>query len=119
MSPAKHVKRTAEEQSAREQEHSDAQAEMQRLESGESVPSDPADWPSGKAKFLTFGSEGDHAYGDGPTGMLGAAGVELHADGTKSIRGERARAEAQDAAADAAAAPAQPSLLRRLFGRGG
>lgn len=87
MTPANHIPRTPEEQAARDEEQAQARAEMKALEDGDSVPSDPADWPTGKAKFLTFGTEADDAYGDGATAMLGPAGMELRADGTKAVRG--------------------------------
>lgn len=89
MAKARHKQRTAAEQDARDREQELAREEMNRLEQGDSVPSDPADWPSGKAKFITFGSDED-AYGDGPTSMLGPAGVELHTDGPPTIRGAKA-----------------------------
>ena len=88
MAKARHKQRTAAEQDARDREQHLAREEVNRLEQGDSVPSDPADWPSGKAKFITFGSNED-AYGDGPTSMLGPAGVELHTDGPPTIRGAK------------------------------
>jgi len=60
---------------------------MKSLEEGDSVPSDAHDWPTAKAKFLTFDSEADDAHGDGSTAMIGPAGLELNAGGSKSIRG--------------------------------
>jgi hypothetical protein len=97
MSPANHRQRSPAEQAARDREHEDAREEMRRLEAGDSVPSDPADWPSGKAKFLTFGNESGEPYGDGPTSMLGPAGVELHSDGPSTIRGAADRPETASA----------------------
>lgn len=66
--------------------------EMEKLEQAEEVPSDPRDWPDGKAKYLTFGgSEGsaDDAYGEGVTEKLGPGSVEHHADGSVSVEGEK------------------------------
>jgi hypothetical protein len=86
MSSAHQRQRTAAEQDARDREHDDAREELKKLEDGDSVPSDPAEWPTGRAKFLTFGND-DDAYGVGATAMLGPADVELHADGPPTIRG--------------------------------
>lgn len=73
----------------REDADRDAKDGMERLEAGETVPHDPLDWPQGKLKSLTFGSTGDHAYGDGPTAMLGPADVQHHEDGSVSVGGRR------------------------------
>ena len=88
MAKTRDTQPAAAEQDARDREQDLAREEMDRLEQGDSVPSNPADWPSGKAKFLTFGGDED-AYGDGPTSMLGPAGVELHTDGPPTIRGAK------------------------------
>jgi hypothetical protein len=122
MSPANHIQRTPEEQAVRDEEQQSARAQMKALEEGDSVPSDPAEWPTGKAKFLTFGTEGDDAYGDGPTGMLGPAGLELNADGSKSVRGLRPDAPSASGEAAQPGAPAggeaQASTKRGRFGFG-
>ena len=67
--------------------HDAAADEMQRLEAADDVPRNPRDWPSNEAKYLTFGNEGDHAYGDGATAKLGPAEVTHHDDGSVSIAG--------------------------------
>src|SRR4029079_11159458 len=66
-----------------------AQEEMDRLEASDEVPSDPRDWPGGRAKFLTFGGgdDGDR-YGEGVTAELGPAEVAHHEDGSVSVGGE-------------------------------
>jgi hypothetical protein len=66
-----------------------AQEEMDRLEGADEVPSDPRDWPGGRAKFLTFGGgdDGDR-YGEGVTAKLGPAEVAHLQDGSVSVGGE-------------------------------
>jgi hypothetical protein len=68
--------------------HDLAADEMQRLEAGDDVPRNPRDWPSNETKYLTFGNEGDHAYGDGATAKLGPAEVTHHEDGSVSVAGK-------------------------------
>lgn len=62
--------------------------EISALEGGDAVPSDPGDWPSGKAKYLTFGNEDDDRYGDGATSKLGPAEVAHHDDGSVTVGGK-------------------------------
>jgi hypothetical protein len=69
-------------------EHDDAADEMKGLEDGDDVPRDPRDWPSGKAKYLTYGNVGDEAYGTGATGKLSPAEVTHNPDGSVSVGGE-------------------------------
>ena len=48
------------------------------------------DWPTGRAKYETFGGpEGEHKYDDGPEAKLGPAGLTHHEDGSVSIDGEK------------------------------
>jgi hypothetical protein len=65
-----------------------AREEMRRLEEADEVPSDPSEWPDGKAKFLTFANDNDEPFGEGPTAKLGPGSVEHHEDGSVSVRGE-------------------------------
>ncbi len=62
--------------------------EMRGLEESDDLPSDPRDWPDGKSKTLTFGSESDEPYGEGPTAKLGPPSVEHHSDGSVTVGGE-------------------------------
>ncbi|TML99383.1 MAG: hypothetical protein E6G10_19160 [Actinobacteria bacterium] len=62
--------------------------DMQRLEAQDNVPRDPRDWPSDKAKYLTFGNAGDNPYGEGATAKLGPAEVTHHEDGSVSVGGK-------------------------------
>ena len=62
--------------------------EMRKLEDSDEVPSDPKDWPTGKAKFLTFDSEGKDPYGEGITGKLGPPSVAHQDDGSVKVDGE-------------------------------
>jgi hypothetical protein len=72
----------------KEEQSEQAQKEMQELEQSDELPQDTSDWPSGPAKYETFGKE-DAAYGDGATEKLGPANLERHADGSVSIDGEK------------------------------
>ena len=72
----------------KEEETEEAQAEMQELEESDDLPQDPADWPSGPAKYETFGID-DPTYGEGATAKLGPANLERHADGSISIDGKK------------------------------
>ena len=72
----------------KEEETEQAEKEMQELESSDDLPQDPADWPSGPAKYETFGKD-DASYGDGATEKLGPANLERHADGSVSIDGKK------------------------------
>jgi hypothetical protein len=62
--------------------------EMEQLEAQDKVPRDPHEWPSNKAKYLTFANEDDDAYGDGATSKLGPAEVAHHEDGSVSVGGK-------------------------------
>ena len=66
--------------------------EMVQFEAQDEVPHDPRDWPSGKMVYLTYGNEGDEAYGEGATAKLGPAEVEHHEDGSVTVGGEKADA---------------------------
>ena len=72
----------------KEERSEQAQQEMQELEHADELPRDTADWPSGAAKYETFGKE-DAAYGDGATAKLGPANLQRHADGSITIDGEK------------------------------
>ena len=76
--------------SAREEEEEVEQAkqEMSELEEGD-PPKDLADWPGGKAKYLTYGGpDGGESYDDGATAKLGPSSLRHHEDGSVSIEGE-------------------------------
>ena len=74
----------------REQEDKAAHEEMDRLAEADELPSDPSDWPTGKAKFLTLGGSDDpDRYGEGATEKLGPAEVVHEADGSISVAGEQ------------------------------
>jgi hypothetical protein len=72
-----------------ENEQDEAREEMRKLEEADEVPSDPKDWPSGKAKFITFDSEGKDPYGEGITSKLGPPSVTHHDDGSVTVDGEK------------------------------
>jgi hypothetical protein len=73
-------------QKARENE--DAIVEMRKLEAGD-PPTDLDDWPSGPAKYLTYGNEEDDVYGVGVTAKLGPANLARFSDGSIAIDGKK------------------------------
>ena len=61
---------------------------MSELEEGD-PPKDLADWPGGKAKYLTYGGpDGGESYDDGATSKLGPSSLRHHEDGSVTIEGE-------------------------------
>lgn len=72
-----------------ERAHERAAQELEEFSNQDELPADPSDWPDGKARFKTFGEEGE-PYGDGPTEKLGPADVVHHPDGSVSVGGEKA-----------------------------
>jgi len=72
----------------KEEESEQAQKEMKELEEADELPQDPSDWPSGQAKYETFGLD-DDTYGKGVTEKLGPANLERHADGSITIDGKQ------------------------------
>ncbi|MBA2763731.1 MAG: hypothetical protein H0U42_03490 [Thermoleophilaceae bacterium] len=71
-----------------DQRDEEVKEEMKRLE--ENPPEKLEDWPTGAAKYETFGGpEGEHKYDDGPEAKLGPAGLRRHEDGSVSIDGEK------------------------------
>ena len=71
----------------KEDEREQAKEKMQEIENGD-LPDDVSDWPTGPAKYETFGAE-DDAYGDGPTGKLGPVNLKRFPDGSVEVDGER------------------------------
>ena len=72
-----------------EQEVEEAKEEIHRLEEGD-PPEKLEDWPSGRAKYITYGGpEGTAGYDEGPTRKLGPSSLEHHEDGSVSIEGEQ------------------------------
>jgi hypothetical protein len=73
---------------AEAQEVEKAKQEMQQLEEGD-PPDRLEDWPTGKAKYLTYGGpEGSAGYDEGATSKLGPSSLEHHDDGSVTIEGE-------------------------------
>lgn len=72
----------------KEERSEQAQKEIAELEQADELPQEISDWPSGPAKYETFGKD-DDAYGDGATEKLGPANLQRHADGSVSIDGEK------------------------------
>jgi hypothetical protein len=72
-----------------EQEVEEAKEEIHRLEEGD-PPEKLEEWPSGRAKYITYGGpEGSGGYDEGPTRKLGPSSLEHHEDGSVSIEGEK------------------------------
>jgi hypothetical protein len=71
-----------------EKEVEEAKQELHDLEEGD-PPEDLEEWPSGRAKYLTYGGpEGTAGYDEGPTAKLGPSSLEHHEDGSVTIEGE-------------------------------
>lgn len=71
----------------KEEESEQAKEEMKKLEEGD-LPSDISEWPSGPAKYETFGMN-DDAYGEGATAKLGPADLKRHKDGSVEVDGKK------------------------------
>jgi hypothetical protein len=71
----------------REREDEEAKEEIKALE--DDPPQDLADWPSGKAKYETFGGpEHETSYEESATAKLGPAEVRHREDGSVQVAGE-------------------------------
>jgi hypothetical protein len=71
------------------QEYEDAQQTMEEWEQKDDLPTDLEEWPSDKAKYVTFGGgEGDHGYDEGPEPKLGPSEVRHEGDGKVTVQGE-------------------------------
>ena len=70
-----------------EESEEDVRAEMKRVE--EDPPEKLEDWPSGKAKYETFGGpEHETSYDEAATGKLGPSEVRHREDGSVEVGGE-------------------------------
>jgi hypothetical protein len=81
---------TEERKQAEEQkeESEEAKEEIKRLED-EGPPEKLEDWPTGKAKYETYGGpEGEHPYHEGPEQQLGPADTRHREDGEVEVEGE-------------------------------
>jgi hypothetical protein len=86
---AEHKDEGAEAARQQAQEVEEAKEEMHNLEEGD-PPENLEDWPSGRAKYLTYGGpEGTAGYDEGPTAKLGPSSLEHHEDGSVTIEGEK------------------------------
>ena len=71
------------------EEYEQAQKTMEEWAEKDELPTDLEEWPSDKAKYLTFGGgEGDHGYDEGPEKKLGPSEVRHHEDGKVTVAGE-------------------------------
>ena len=78
-----------EEKSDFEKETEQAKEEVKKLE--EDPPEKLEDWPTGKAKYETFGGpEGQHGYHEGPEAQLGPDSLRHREDGSVEVAGEEA-----------------------------
>jgi hypothetical protein len=72
-----------------DQEVEDAKEEVKNLE--DDPPENLEDWPSGRAKYETFGGpEHETSYDEAATAKLGPSNVRFHEDGTVEVDGEEA-----------------------------
>jgi hypothetical protein len=72
-----------------QEKYDQAKEKMHELEEMDNPPTDPEDWPSDEAKYVTYGgAEGDHSYEEGPEKNLGPSSLERRPDGTVLIEGE-------------------------------
>jgi hypothetical protein len=72
----------------RKDETDKAKEEVRKLEE-EGPPEKLEDWPTGKAKYETYGGpEGGHPYHEGPEQQLGPADTRHREDGEVEIEGE-------------------------------
>jgi hypothetical protein len=70
-----------------EREKDEAKEELRKLE--DDPPEKLEDWPTGKAKYETFGGpEGEHSYQEGPEQKLGPSEVRHREDGSVEVSGE-------------------------------
>lgn len=77
---------------AGKQEDREGREEIRKLEEADEVPTDPRDWPGGKAKYLTFGGgedQTDEPFGEGLMAKLGPSDVHHQADGSVIVKGEK------------------------------
>ena len=71
----------------KEEETAEAKEKMKELEEGD-LPDDIDGWPTGPAKYETFGKD-DDAYGEGATAKLGPANLKRFPDGSVEVDGEK------------------------------
>ena len=77
-----------ESESGLDEEDEEAKQEIKDLEE-EGPPEKLEDWPTGKAKYETFGGpEGEHPYHEGPEQQLGPADTRHREDGAVEVEGE-------------------------------
>lgn len=70
------------------QDDDEARAQINKLER-DGPPEKLADWPRGKAMYLTFsGAEGEATYEEAETKKLGPSSTRHHADGSVEVQGE-------------------------------
>jgi hypothetical protein len=70
------------------QEAEKAKEEIHQLEE-EGPPEKLEDWPSGMAKYETYGGpEGEHSYAEGPERKMGSADVRHYEGGEVEVEGE-------------------------------
>ncbi len=66
-----------------------ARAQIDKMEE-DGPPEDLADWPTGKAMYLSFGgAEGEEGYEEGPARQMGPSSLRHHADGSVEVQGEK------------------------------
>jgi hypothetical protein len=76
---------TAQDKAREKQKENEGAAEVMRDLESSDPPTDLKDWPSGPAKYLTFGNEDNELYGEGVTAKLGPANLKRFDDGSVTI----------------------------------
>src|SRR3954452_4311780 len=80
--------RASQESKSDADEDEKAKEEIKKLEE-EGPPEKLEEWPTGKAKYETFGGpEGEHGYHEGPEEQMGPPDVRHREDGSGEARGE-------------------------------
>src|SRR3954468_742218 len=89
MTEEQKTESSEQEQAEKQKEESEeAKEEIKHLEE-EGPPEKLEDWPTGKAKYETYGGpEGEHPYDEGPENKLGPADVRHREDGKVEVEGE-------------------------------
>jgi hypothetical protein len=88
MTEEEKTEQTDQESGETDDETEKAKEEIKQLEE-EGPPEKLEDWPTGKAKYETYGGpEGEHPYDEGPEKQLGPSDVRHREDGKVEIEGE-------------------------------
>ena len=76
---------TAQDKAREKEKENEGAAEAMRDLEASDPPTALEDWPSGPAKYLTYGNEENETYGEGVTAKLGPANLKRFVDGSITI----------------------------------